>query len=1019
VARRGRGVSLNLARLVYSVTVVVLVIGYYTMPSVRPAAVAAVGAASVAGIGLGLARSRPQRWGAWLLIALAVVLVTIGDFTFTMLAATTAEPVTYPAAPDVFYLAACLPLTVGLLWLGRPQLPSQDWLLILDTVGLSLAGSLAVWIGVVRPMVTSLHLTGAGKVIAIASWVAYVAVLAASARVVLAWRTNPALALLGAGVVAFLAADYFYEQALVDGTWSTGGLADLGFLAFSVLCGAAALSPSMARVASAPYAHHQLGPGRLAMLTVALLVAPTALLVEATSGPVTTGVAIAVVSLAVGVLVLVRLSLSARENQLRVEREDAVRVASRALVVATTDGQAVAGIRTALVAMLPAGTPGEVRLVDRSQRHTGGPTLSPRGDETAMITGLGTVGELTLPVHGEAASIPEPSTGQRPADGLSGRVLIFTAPMAELVELSPVLQALADQAGLALDRIRLVAQLRAEEREHYFRTLVLTNTDVTLISREGRIDYATPSAHSMFGRDVGGERFDDLVHRYPTDHDEQGQPEPRWSDTEDGIEGYVYGADGGADAVLVHRRDLTEDLTVNGVVTTLRDVTTERNLQRDLAYRASHDALTGLANAQLFGDELREDSAPDADRRTTPGGGRAALFVDLDDFKTVNDNYGHEVGDCLLAEVARRIKSCLRDDDLAARLGGDEFAVLLRGVPDVAAARAVAQRIADALARPASVGGVSVDCQASIGLAYAAGRGESDSLLREADTALYTAKAHGKGRWWQYRDGMPTPTRRHIDARRRLEDAIDSDRLKVHYQPIVELASGRAVGFEALIRLDDADRPMSPRELIMAAEDTGLITTIGDWVLGQALADAVTLNPPGTARPRYVSVNVSARQLRQPDFVDTVRDRVRATGVDPSLLVLEITENLLVDDDDRAWAFLADLRRDGIRVAIDDYGTGYASLSYLRQPGIDIVKIDQSFLTDVTSPRSRILLRAVTSLCAQLGLEQVAEGVHDETSRDVLLAVGCRYGQGFLYAQAMSIEEAIGWAARTRTQQLT
>lgn len=163
-------------------------------------------------------------------------------------------------------------------------------------------------------------------------------------------------------------------------------------------------------------------------------------------------------------------------------------------------------------------------------------------------------------------------------------------------------------------------------------------------------------------------------------------------------------------------------------------------------------------------------------------------------------------------------------------------------------------------------------------------------------------------------------------------------------------------------------------------------------------------------------MNVSARQLRQPDFADTVRAHVRATGADPSLLVLEITENLLVDGDDRAWAFLADLRRDGVRVAIDDYGTGYASLSYLRQPGIDIVKIDQSFLTDVTSPRSRILLRAVTSLCAQLGLDQIAEGVHDATSRDVLLAAGCRYGQGFFYAQAMPIDDAIGWqrgSART------
>ena len=423
----------------------------------------------------------------------------------------------------------------------------------------------------------------------------------------------------------------------------------------------------------------------------------------------------------------------------------------------------------------------------------------------------------------------------------------------------------------------------------------MTTTDVILISREGRIDYATPSAQSMFGRDIVGERLDDLIHRRPPGQNGHDQPAWTWPDTKDGAEGYVYHEDGGADMVLVHRRDLTEDPTVNGVVTTLRDVTAERNLQRDLAYRASHDALTGLPNADRFFDELRADSAAGADRRTAPGGGRAALFVDLDDFKAVNDTYGHEIGDRLLATVARRIESCLREDDFAARLGGDEFAVLLRGVPDEAAARAAAQRVADALARPAIVDSISVDCQASVGLAYTSQRGESDSLLREADTALYTAKAHGKGRWSQYREDMPTPTRRLIDARRRLEEAITSDALRVHYQPIVELASSRAVGFEALIRLEeDGDTPMSPRELIMAAEDTGLITTIGDRVLGQALADAARLNPPEIATPRYVSVNVSARQLRQPDFVDSVRARLAATEVDPSLLVLEITENLLV-----------------------------------------------------------------------------------------------------------------------------
>jgi EAL domain-containing protein (putative c-di-GMP-specific phosphodiesterase class I) len=241
-----------------------------------------------------------------------------------------------------------------------------------------------------------------------------------------------------------------------------------------------------------------------------------------------------------------------------------------------------------------------------------------------------------------------------------------------------------------------------------------------------------------------------------------------------------------------------------------------------------------------------------------------------------------------------------------------------------------------------------------------------------------------------------------------LEAALATDSLRLVYQPIVDLASGRAVGFEALIRLDDGDLPMSAPELITAAEDTGVIGPIGEWVLGRALADAVRLNPPGSP-PRYVSVNISVRQLRQPDFVETIRRHIATTGADPATIVLEITENLPVSDDDRAWEFLAELRGDGIRVAIDDYGTGYASLSYLRQPAIDIVKIDQTFLTDVTTSRNRVLLQAVTSLGLQLGLEQIAEGVQDAITRDILLEVGGRYGQGFYYAQPMSLEDALTW----------
>lgn len=969
---------MRLARVLYPLVVGILVAGYYLVPVGRPALVAALGLVSAGAIWLGLVLLHPARRGAWVLIAVAVLLLAIGDVVFTLMAHDSPGPVEYPGLPDLFYLLAYLPLAVGLLLLGRPQLPSRDWPMVLDTAGLSLAGSLVVWIVLVRPAVVSMHLTGAGKVTAIASWVGYVAVLAASSRVLVAWRGNPALRLLGAAVLSFLVADFFYARQLISGAWSTGSLIDLGFLAFSVLCGAAALNPSMNLVASAPHARHQLGPIRLAMIALALLVGPTALLVQATSGPVDTGVAIAVVSAAVGIVMVVRLSLSVRAYQHRAAREQAVRFASRALVLATTETDVTTGLRAAFTDMNGSNN-GNVRLIDIDPDQVSVPRCDLEAD--------GSTGQLVVPVAGDG---PEQPTTD---------AIVFSAPIADLNELTPALYAVSDQAASALQRIRLVAKLRSEERERYFRTLVMTSTDVTLITRNGRVTYATPSARNMFGRDVSGDFFDDLVHATPT-----GNGEPRgWSETAYEEEGYVHRS-GGTATVLMRRRDLTGDPSVAGVVTTLRDVTAERSLQQDLAFRASHDPLTGLANAQLFGEELRAE-------QSTGSEGNAVLFVDLDDFKAVNDAHGHEVGDHLLAEVARRIDGCVDPEHVAARLGGDEFAVLLRDV-GVDEARGVAQCIADSLAQPAVVDAAVIDCGASVGLAYTPEPSPMDALLREADIALYTAKAHGKGRWRQYRDGMPVPSRRHAEARRRLQEAIDSDQLKVFYQPIVELVTGQPIGFEALLRPEDPDAAgMSPEEFVAMAEDTGMISTLGEWVLGRALVDAGALNRPGRD-PCYISVNVSARQLRQADFVDVVRGRLAVAGVDPSLLVLEITENTLIgEEDDRAWSFLTELRHDGVRVAIDDYGTGFASLSYLRQTSIDIVKLDQSFLHDLT-PRNRRLIGAVTDVFRSLDLMAIAEGVETAEQRSTLIEAGMRYGQGFHYGHAMPIGEAVSWLDR-------
>jgi diguanylate cyclase (GGDEF)-like protein/PAS domain S-box-containing protein len=638
----------------------------------------------------------------------------------------------------------------------------------LDTAALSLAASLLVWIVLASPAL-SLNPTGDAKIIAVLSWCGYVAVLAASARVMVAWRTSPALGLLACGVLAYLIADFFYARLMINGSWSTGSLIDLGYFGFSLLSGAAGLAMSTGEVIQPGYARHQLGLVRLGMLTIALLVGPTALLVEATTGAVTSGVAIAVVSATVGVLMLVRMWLSARAYRSRADREQAVRVASRALVLATTADEVLAAVRDAFHKMITMPGSATVRL----DEHADGQDEA----EIAQLSPDSAEGELRVLVGLDDAAA-RTASGSSTQVGRVTRSLVFTAPMGDLLELAPVLHGLADQAGSAMYRISLLADRRAEERERYFRTLVVTSEDVILISQDGHISYATPSAWEMFGGNVVGRRFDDLVNAsLPAPAPpamSTSVPASLTERSEAPFEATVSRPDGTNITVRVRRRDLTADPTVAGVVATLHDVTVERQLQRELAHRATHDPLTGLANSELFATELRAEESSSAGR----GGestGRAALFVDLDDFKTVNDTFGHAIGDRLLIEVARRIQSCLRPADVVARLGGDEFAILLRDLTGVDAARRVAQRIADTLARPAVIDDVTVDCLGSIGLAYAPHHTYMDTLLHEADTALYTAKAHGKGGWRQYTEGMRTPARRHIDSHRRPGTAIDND----------------------------------------------------------------------------------------------------------------------------------------------------------------------------------------------------------------------------------------------------
>ncbi len=738
-------------RVWYAVGVVVLVTAYFALPAARPVLAAVIGLVTVGAIEYGVRRLSPQRAGAWRCLAAALAVLAIGDTIFNVLEARSPEPVPFPALPDVFYLATYIVLTMALFWLGRPNPPYRDETTLIDAVSVTLAGSLIIWLALVRPAIEDQPLAVAGRATAIAAWVGYVAVLAASVRVVLCWRRNTAVGLLGVAMLAFLISEI---NQVLQGTWIAGTAVDLGYFAFSTLCGLAALTPSMRDVASPAHTRHTLGPGRLAVIAVVMLVAPTALLVEASTGAYDAWVAIATVSALVSVLMLFRLAMTGRAYQRRAAREHAARIASQAMVVAATPEDVVAGTRSAVQRVAFGRGPVTVELVRPYRRGPAAPVVpTPVRRDSA--------GELVVPLSGSDAALG------------------FAGPIDQIVDLRDLLVSLADQAALAMLRIDLAETAGAEERERYFRTLVTTSTDVILICRDGRIEYATPSADAMFGREVIGERFDDLVHpdtdvEHPLPAVAPGEGGRAWPDTVDGAEGTIRRPDGevsreppsaasNVSTVLVHRRDLTDDPTVRGVVTTLRDITAEHAMRRDLDHRANHDELTGLANGRLFDRTLGEER----ERRVSRGEGTAVLFVDLDDFKAVNDGYGHEAGDEVLAEVGRRIRTAIRAEDLAARVGGDEFAIVLREVPSVDDARAVAQRVAEALSRPAYVGGDPVDCSGSVGLAYTDQRERVEFLMGEADAALYVAKADGRGLWREYVPGMPD--RRPIRRRRAAE----------------------------------------------------------------------------------------------------------------------------------------------------------------------------------------------------------------------------------------------------------
>jgi diguanylate cyclase (GGDEF)-like protein/PAS domain S-box-containing protein len=569
-----------------------------------------------------------------------------------------------------------------------------------------------------------------------------------------------------------------------------------------------------------------------------------------------------------------------------------------------------------------------------------------------------------------------------------------------------------------------IGQLQETERnalresEERFRALTEQSTDIILIADlSGHIKYASPSVHTVLavhGDRLVGTNIFNLIH-----------PEDSTKILSGGARSTAPGQNPTAELRLRHAdgrwrhfecvvRNLIHDRNIGGVVYNARDVTERKHAQDELLFNATHDVLTGLPNRALFLGRLQ--SVVDRMKRH-PRPAAAVLFIDIDDFKVVNDCYGHATGDLLIKEVSNRLRACVRSDGTIARMGGDEFTVLVEEVTDPSDAIRAAQRIQSALALPFLLEGLEVFKSASIGIALTSPETSAETVLQNADIAMYRAKDQGKACLELFDRTMHEQVMSRLLLEANLRDALQNEELTLHYQPIVAIDTGRVQGFEALLRWQGCgSSSIAPGTFVPIAEQCGLIVPISIWVLKTACLEAARWRQlyPGNP-PLYVSINISSRHFSHAGFVGHAKDALEESGVDPQCVTIELTESLAMNDVAATAQTMSQLRALGVKLSIDDFGTGYSSLSYLRRFPVDTLKIDQSFVKTMDAENYAIV-KTIVGLARNLDLRVVAEGVETRHQQRLLALAGCASAQGFLFAEPMTAKSVGPFIASNRRQ---
>ena len=935
--------------------------------------VAAVGA-TLAGVWL----NRPRSTAPWYLVAVSGLCAVTADALYAIEREQVGD-VPFPSTADYFALASYAVLAVALLLMIRRQAPGRDWPSLIDagivTVGVATVG----WTFLVQPSLTS-DTSALETTVALAFPVMDVLLVSLAARMVLGpGLRSPAFAMVTIALLFQLAGDALYSFGSLHGWYQVGDSIDLFFVVAAVLWGTAALHPSMVELTEPnPDPEQRLSGKRLAVLSAATLTAPAMLAVAAVRAGSSELLVIVGAGVALSALVIVRLAGLVARHERSERRERVLGSAAAALVTAWTR--------------------------EDIHRVTAGAAYEIVGDDEAAVAL--TLDGVTVAEAGRASSdagvrteIPVSVTGD---DG----TLVFRTRERLSKQAREGVDTLVAQVALALESAQYAEEVHERQSAERFRSLVQNSSDVILLlAPDLTIRYHTPSVQRVLGYEedeLVGTRLTDLLER--NDADRLGgflaevraipsTPMPR--------DLPLRRKDGSFVQLESVFNNLVGVANVGGVVVTARDVTERRALEDQLAYQAFHDSLTGLANRALFSERITH-ALERGVRRTNLV---AVLFIDLDDFKTVNDSLGHAAGDELLVTVAERIRSSIRPEDTCARLGGDEFAVMIEGITHPDGAVTVARRIIGALAEPLAIAGSDVAVQGSIGIALGSAGQTASEIMRSADLAMYRAKGEGKGRYALYEPAMHELVLERLELKADLQRAVLADEFDVHYQPIVTLQNGGIVGVEALVRWKHPDRGLVlPGDFISLAEETGLILPLGRHVLNEACRQAAIWRKRGHSA-LGISVNISAKQLASKNLPLEVTDALTRSSLDATALTLEITEGTLLDSP-VVVGRLDELRGLGVRIAIDDFGTGYSSLDYLRRFPVDSLKIARAFVEELgTSREQDRLVAAILRLGSTMGLETVAEGIELEQQRDRLRALKCRYGQGFFYSRPVPAEE--------------